>query len=782
MLKKSEMSPDDFASYVAQNYPRWSHVTGRVVKVQRFGIFVEFDDGLEGLIRRRELAWDSEPNPDTVAAPGERLEVVVINTDQASQRLELSRRLVEYDPWQKFISSVHPGQMIQGQVVRVMPYGAFVELIPGVVGLVRVAEIAPWFVEQVEDVLWVGDHVQAEILSLDPYKRHVALSIKKHLKRLEREATQATIAAYLGREAGAQLTLGERLGLTAEQLAQPTPTRSASPSPRRTERILVVEDEQSLADMMEKWLHKLGYRVDVVYTGDTGLEHALATAYYLIFMDLNLPGLDGLEVTRRLLAQRPGSHIALMTGADLADAHGSAIETIDFVEVLLKPFTPQEVEALLERLEAGEQSRGAYVISQSQELAEEIGFFRRVAQVVEHGHGLAEALTRSLDELRAETKATAGAIFALDPVSHAVSLVAHSGAPLAFETHHHRLSESPVKDVIFEQQVIWEKEAGGRGSARFRYLLPLLDFESCLAAPIKTNNGVQHGLFLFHSQPNFFNAQQLQYTLATALALGAAIERSQTEEMMRSFQQLFLVGQLSGGLAHEVNNKLASVEFHSTDLLQGFTRLEQEQPDLAKNFTYRELRRAADTIVAMNRSVMETARMFRTLIAGDESRPLQVNDVINHTLRLMDPLARKHQVELRATLAPDLPRTLGARVRLQQAFHNVILNGIQQIALHRQEGGRVELRSEYQAEDAAYPIKIFIFDDGPGIHRQHFEQVFSLGFTTRRHEGTGLGLYITRGLIESMGGRIQVAESYMLMGTTFLIELPAMGEEAASHQ
>ncbi|MCK6626664.1 MAG: S1 RNA-binding domain-containing protein [Anaerolineae bacterium] len=773
MLNKSEMSPDDFAGYVAQNYPRWSRVVGRVTKVQRFGVFVEFDDGLQGLIRRREMAWDSEGDLENLAAPGQRIEVVVINFDQASQRLELSRRLVEHDPWQEFISSAQPGQTVQGQVVRVMPYGAFVELIPGVVGLVRVAEIAPWFVEQVEDVLWVGDHVQAEILSLDPHKRHVALSIKKHLKRLEREATQAAIAAYVGRETGGQLTLGERLGLTAEQLAQP-----AQPLRRRDERILIVEDEQALADMMEKWLRKLGYRVDVVYSGDTGLERALATAYYLIFMDLNLPGLDGLEVTRQILAHRPASQIALMTGADLADEHGPAIESIDFVEVLLKPFTPQEVEALLERLEAGEQSRGAYVISQSQELAEEIGFFRRVAQVVEQGRGLVETLTHSLAELRSETKACAGAIFALDPVSHAVSLVAHTGVPLAFETYHHRLSESPVKDVILEQRVIWEKEAGGRGAARFRYLLPLLNFESCLGAPIKTNNGVQHGLFLFHPQPNFFSPSQLQHTLAMALVLGAAIERSQTEEMMRSFQQLFLVGQLSGGLAHEVNNKLASVEFHSNDLLQGFTRLEQEQPDLTKNFIYRELRRAAETIVAMNRSVMETARMFRTLIAGDESRPLQVNDVIKHTQRLMEPLARKHQVELQATLSPDLPRMLGVRVRLQQAFHNVILNAIQQIAAHRQEGGRVELRTEYRPEDSAYPLKIFIFDDGPGIHRQHFEQVFKLGFTTRRHEGTGLGLYITRGLIESMGGRIQVAESYILMGATFLIELPAFTEEA----
>jgi two-component system NtrC family sensor kinase len=82
-------------------------------------------------------------------------------------------------------------------------------------------------------------------------------------------------------------------------------------------------------------------------------------------------------------------------------------------------------------------------------------------------------------------------------------------------------------------------------------------------------------------------------------------------------------------------------------------------------------------------------------------------------------------------------------------------------------------------DDPSYPIQIRIADDGPGIHRQHFDQVFSLGFTTRRQEGTGLGLYITRGLIESMGGRVCIAESAILVGTSFTIELPLITKETS---
>jgi two-component system NtrC family sensor kinase len=306
----------------------------------------------------------------------------------------------------------------------------------------------------------------------------------------------------------------------------------------------------------------------------------------------------------------------------------------------------------------------------------------------------------------------------------------------------------------------------------------LLKFESCIGAPIKAQDEVRHGLFLFHTQANHFSSHHLQRALSSSVMMGASIERRVVERMMRAYQRLLLVGQLSSGLAHEVNNKLASVEFHTRDLLNSFERLPTEQPELADTFLYRDLHRTAQTIADMNRSVLETARMFQTLIKGEEPRLVNVNDVIHRTLRLLDPLARKHQVILGSQLAEELPHTLVVGVRLQQALHNVVLNAIQQITAERDDGGRVAVTSERVPDDSAYPIKIHIADDGPGIHRQHFDPVFSLGFTTRRQEGTGLGLYITRGLIESMGGRISLAESVILVGSTFLIELPLITKEA----
>jgi signal transduction histidine kinase/predicted RNA-binding protein with RPS1 domain/DNA-binding NarL/FixJ family response regulator len=661
-----------------------------------------------------------------------------------------------------------------------MPYGAFVEIIPGVVGLVHIKEIAPWFVEQVEDVLWVGDEVRAEILNIDPDKRHVALSIKKLLKRMEREATQAVIAEYKSREPRMQASSGDQLGLSADQLKRQVwgePERKEHE--RRIGSILIVDDEVALAERMEDWIYGLGYEVESAYTGGAGVERALRDEYDLILMDLNLPDIDGLEATRRILSQRPASQVVLMTGASLADEYNSDIKAADFAAVLLKPFTAREIESLLELLESGEEVGLDDDVLGSKDLAAEVSYFQRVSRAVEGRGTLAQVLTQGLDELAGETQATGGAVFEMDPVTKSVSLIAHSGAALDFEHVRHRLSESPVKDVILDRQVILENDATGKGSGRFRYLLPLLTFESCIGVPVMAQDGVRHGLFLFHSQANQFTSHHLQRALSTSMMMGAAIERRVTERLMRSFQRLLLVGQLSSGLAHEVNNKLASVEFHTQDLLRGFERLAREQPELSSTFLYRDLNRTAETIADMNQGVLETARMFQTLITGEDPRLVNVNDVIHRTLRLLDPLARKHQVTLRSQLARDLPRTLVVGVRLQQALHNVVLNAIQQIAAGRDGGGWVEVTSGHVPDDPMYPIKIRVTDDGPGIHRQHFDQIFSLGFTTRRQEGTGLGLYITRGLVESMGGRISLAESVILIGTTFTIELPLITQETS---
>jgi signal transduction histidine kinase len=105
---------------------------------------------------------------------------------------------------------------------------------------------------------------------------------------------------------------------------------------------------------------------------------------------------------------------------------------------------------------------------------------------------------------------------------------------------------------------------------------------------------------------------------------------------------------------------------------------------------------------------------------------------------------------------------------------NLTLNAIQHIAELRRHG-HLTIELDYRPR-ASLPLQVRFVDDGPGIHRQLWDQIFEFGFTTKK-EGAGLGLTISRHAAESLGGRLIVESSYMLWGTTFLLELPEGGTQ-----
>ena len=309
--------------------------------------------------------------------------------------------------------------------------------------------------------------------------------------------------------------------------------------------------------------------------------------------------------------------------------------------------------------------------------------------------------------------------------------------------------------------------------AKFRYLLPLLDFNSCIGVPVEVGGEIQHGLFLFHRDSEAFSLEDFQRALAASIALGATIERAELDQTMLEFQNLSLQGQLSAGLAHEINNKLSGMIFKAENLADSCKPLERELTDLSHSRAILAVRTGLEQIAELSSTLRQTARLFQVLMQARSEGLTDVNQVIQITLEILQSAARKSKVELKKQLYPNLPKVLAVGVKLEQAFLNILLNAIQQIGAYSLTGGVLEVSTCCQAGDSRWPIKVRFRDDGPGIHRQLFDKIFALGFTTR-HESSGLGLYITKGLIESMGGRISVEDSVIMLGTTFLVELPAV--------
>ncbi len=153
-------------------------VRGRVSSIQDFGVFVDLD-GVEGLIHISELSWTRVEDPRTMLKVGDEVEVRVIRVDRERKRVSLSLRQTEGDPWERIEERYTLGQLIDGRVTRIVSYGAFVEVEPGVEGLVHISELGEEKVGNPRDVLEEGEVLPLRVIRIDSARRRLGLSFKR---------------------------------------------------------------------------------------------------------------------------------------------------------------------------------------------------------------------------------------------------------------------------------------------------------------------------------------------------------------------------------------------------------------------------------------------------------------------------------------------------------------------------------------------------------------------------------------------------------------------------
>ena len=177
-LKQLQPHPWDS---VAGRFALGDKVTGTVTRDADFGAFVELAPGIEGLIHISEMAWGKKiRKPSDVVSMGDQVEVVILSIDIEAKRMGLGLKQALGDPWVEVVKTIHAGAAIEGPVTRLTPFGAFVELTPGVEGLVHISEItAERRLNHPSDLLRVGEVVKAQVLEVDREKRQLKLSIKQ---------------------------------------------------------------------------------------------------------------------------------------------------------------------------------------------------------------------------------------------------------------------------------------------------------------------------------------------------------------------------------------------------------------------------------------------------------------------------------------------------------------------------------------------------------------------------------------------------------------------------
>ncbi|MEA1961951.1 MAG: bifunctional 4-hydroxy-3-methylbut-2-enyl diphosphate reductase/30S ribosomal protein S1 [Bacillota bacterium] len=153
-------------------------VTGHVKRIVDYGAFIDLG-GFEGLLHVSEMDHVRIDHPSSVVSEGDEIQVYILALDREKQRVSLSRKKLLKSPWEIVVEKYQEGDVIEGTVVRIAPFGAFVEIEPGVDGLVHISQLADRRVEKPQDVVSVDEKVSVKILSIDPEEKRIGLSIKE---------------------------------------------------------------------------------------------------------------------------------------------------------------------------------------------------------------------------------------------------------------------------------------------------------------------------------------------------------------------------------------------------------------------------------------------------------------------------------------------------------------------------------------------------------------------------------------------------------------------------
>jgi len=175
-LKQTTPNPWDT---IAESYPVGTKIQGRIKNLTEFGIFIGIDEGIDGLVHISDISWTQRlKHPSQIFRKGQEVQAIVLNIDKENQRFSLGIKQIQKNPWDDVHHRFKAGQLIKGKVTNVTKFGAFVEIEPGIEGLVHISELSNQRVEKAAEVTKAGDEIQAVVINVDPKKHKIGLSIK----------------------------------------------------------------------------------------------------------------------------------------------------------------------------------------------------------------------------------------------------------------------------------------------------------------------------------------------------------------------------------------------------------------------------------------------------------------------------------------------------------------------------------------------------------------------------------------------------------------------------
>ena len=188
-LGLKQASPHPLETF-RQQHGIGSRVKGVVTSLTDFGAFVEVEKGIEGLVHISDISWEKIKHPSDKLQVGQEVETIVLNIDVDKQKVSLGMKQLEGDIWEDFFSRQKVGDIVKAKIVRLTDFGAFVEIVPGIEGVVFTAELDERKLEKPSDAFAVGDERNAKIVKMNPKAKKISLSFKQAVYDMEKKDFQ----------------------------------------------------------------------------------------------------------------------------------------------------------------------------------------------------------------------------------------------------------------------------------------------------------------------------------------------------------------------------------------------------------------------------------------------------------------------------------------------------------------------------------------------------------------------------------------------------------------
>lgn len=503
-------------------------------------------------------------------------------------------------------------------------------------------------------------------------------------------------------------------------------------------KILVIDDEESIRRLLDISLTHKGHEVTTAEDGEKGIEAFKETKPSIVFTDLKMPGMDGLEVLKQIRQIEPDARVIVITGhGDMRSAiKALQLEASDFIN---KPITDEALEVAIKRAE--------YILWLKKELRGYTGNLE--LKVKEATHELSKAygfqknlIQSSIDGIIAVDREGSVIVFN----QGAEHLLGYTSDEVIGKMHMDTIYSPGVAVSIKEKLGI--EAYGGKNR--------LVNYEDAVISKNSEEIPVRiSGATLFEND----------------IATGSVCFLQDLREMQRlqkesiENERLTAIGQAVAGMAHYIKNILNG--------LQGGVyivnvSLNKNKPDLlSKGWMMIEgnIKKISDLVMNM-------------LIYSKEREPDYVpcapNDVIQEVYDLMKEKAAQSEVTLTKDIDPSIDIFHLDQNGLHRSLLNLVTNAIDACVLDSDEDKTLSVVMRSQQEDSG--LRLDVIDNGTGMPEEIQEKLFERFFTTKAGKGTGLGLLVTREIIDQHGGTISV-ESAPGKGTTFTMRFPNRGSE-----